>query len=36
VLDRTNGELIAAYPYVKVNWASHIDPKTGRPALTDI
>ena len=31
VLDRTNGELISAEPYVTVNWASHIDPDTGRP-----
>jgi quinohemoprotein ethanol dehydrogenase len=31
VLDRTNGELISAEPYVKVNWASHVDLATGRP-----
>jgi alcohol dehydrogenase (cytochrome c) len=36
VLDRTNCKLIAAHPYVKVNWATGIDPKTGRPVLTDI
>ena len=36
VLDRTNCKLIAAHPYVKVNWASRIDPETGRPVLTDI
>ena len=36
VLDRTNGKPIAANPYVKVNWASHIDLKTGRPVLTDL
>ena len=36
VLDRTNGKLIAANPYVKVNWATHIDLKTGRPVLTDL
>jgi len=36
VLDRTNGQLIAANPYVRVNWASHIDMKTGRPVLTDL
>jgi alcohol dehydrogenase (cytochrome c) len=36
VIDRTNGQLIAAHPFVKVNWASHIDLKTGRPVLTDI
>jgi quinohemoprotein ethanol dehydrogenase len=31
VLDRTNGEFISAEAYVPVNWASHIDPETGRP-----
>ena len=31
VLDRTDGKLIAANPYVKVNWADGIDMKTGRP-----
>jgi len=36
VLDRTNCKLIAANPYVKVNWASRIDLKTGRPVLTDV
>src|SRR3984957_11275002 len=36
VLDRTNCELIAAHPYVKVNWATEIDLKTGRPVLTDV
>jgi alcohol dehydrogenase (cytochrome c) len=36
VLDRTNCKLIAAHPYVKVNWATHIDMTTGRPVLTDI
>jgi alcohol dehydrogenase (cytochrome c) len=36
VLDRTNCRLIAAHPYVKVNWASQIDLKTGRPVLTDV
>ena len=36
VLDRTNGKLLAANPYVKVNWASSIDMKTGRPVETDI
>ena len=36
VLDRTNCKLIAAHPYVKVNWASSIDMKTGRPVLTDV
>jgi len=36
VLDRTNCALIAAFPFVKVNWASHIDMTTGRPVLTDV
>jgi quinohemoprotein ethanol dehydrogenase len=31
VLDRATGELLAADPYVEVNWASHVDLKTGRP-----
>ena len=35
VLDRTNCKLIAAHPYVKVNWATHIDMATGRPVLTE-
>ena len=36
VLDRTNGKLLAANPYVKVNWASSIDMKTGRPVETGV
>ena len=36
VLDRTNCKLIAAHPFVKVNWASNIDMATGRPVLTDV
>jgi alcohol dehydrogenase (cytochrome c) len=36
VLDRTNGKLLAANPYVKVNWATHIDLATGRPVRTDL
>jgi alcohol dehydrogenase (cytochrome c) len=36
ILDRTNGRLIEANPYVKVNWASGIDKKTGRPIETEI
>jgi alcohol dehydrogenase (cytochrome c) len=36
VLDRTNCKLIAARPYVKVNWATSIDPSSGRPVLTDL
>jgi len=36
VVDRTNCALIAAHPFVKVNWASHIDMATGRPVPTDV
>jgi len=36
VLDRTNCKPVAANPFVKVNWATHIDKETGRPVLTDI
>lgn len=31
VIDRETGEFISAQPYVTVNWASGIDPATGRP-----
>jgi alcohol dehydrogenase (cytochrome c) len=36
VLDRTNGKLIAANPYIKVNWASGVDKATGRPIETEV
>jgi alcohol dehydrogenase (cytochrome c) len=36
VLDRATGKPLAANPYVKVNWASSIDLKTGRPVETDV
>jgi alcohol dehydrogenase (cytochrome c) len=36
VLDRTNGKLIAANPFVKVNWASGVDMATGRPIETEV
>ena len=36
VLDRATGEIVAANPYGKVNWASHIDRETGRPSETDV
>ena len=36
VIDRTNGTLIAAHPFVNQNWAKYIDLKTGRPVLTDL
>ncbi len=35
VLDRASGELLAANPYVKVNWADRIDLKTGRPVHSE-
>ncbi len=35
VLDRKNGHLIAANPYVRVTWATHVDMETGRPVWTD-
>jgi alcohol dehydrogenase (cytochrome c) len=31
VLDRANGKLLAANPYVKVTWADRVDMATGRP-----
>src|SRR4029077_7608720 len=36
VLDRTNGKLLAANAFEKVNWASHVDKETGRPIETEI
>jgi len=36
VVDRTNCALIAAHPFVKVNWATHVDLATGRPVLSDV
>ncbi len=36
VIDRVNGKLIAAHPFVNQNWAKYIDLKTGRPVLTDL
>jgi len=35
VLDRANGKLLAANPYVKVTWASHVDMETGRPVWSE-
>jgi len=35
-LDRTNGQLLAANAYVKVNWAERIDLTTGRPVETEV
>ncbi len=31
VIDRSNGELLRAHPYVTTTWASHVDMETGRP-----
>lgn len=31
VIDRTNGRLISAKPFVETTWASHIDSLTGKP-----
>lgn len=31
VLDRATGKLISAEKYVPANWASHVDPVSGRP-----
>jgi alcohol dehydrogenase (cytochrome c) len=36
VIDRTNGKLLAANAFEKVNWASHVDKETGRPIETEI
>ena len=36
VIDRANGKLLRAFPFGKVNWASHVDLKTGRPVETDV
>ncbi len=33
VLDRTNGELISAQPFVNVTWAHRVSIKTGRPVV---
>lgn len=33
VLDRETGEFISAQAFVDVNWASHVDPETGRPVV---
>ncbi len=36
VLDRTNGKLISAKPFEKINWATHVDMTTGRPVETEL
>ena len=35
VLDRTSGELLAANPFIDLNWANGIDMTTGRPIETE-
>ncbi len=35
ILDRKSGELLSAEPYARINWASHVDMKTGRPVETE-
>ncbi len=32
-IDRTNGELLVAEPFVNLNWAKRVDLQTGRPVL---
>ena len=36
VLDRTDGMLLSAKPYEKVNWATSINLETGRPMESDV
>jgi quinohemoprotein ethanol dehydrogenase len=36
VLDRITGELLSANNYVATNWATHVDVRTGRPAVTEM
>lgn len=36
VLDRRTGQLLAADKYIDVNWASSVDPRTGRPVETGL
>jgi alcohol dehydrogenase (cytochrome c) len=36
VLDAKDGKLLAANAFGKVNWASGVDLKTGRPIVTDV
>jgi quinohemoprotein ethanol dehydrogenase len=31
VIDRSNGKLLRAHPYVTTTWATHVDMETGRP-----
>ncbi|MCC2097845.1 MAG: PQQ-dependent dehydrogenase, methanol/ethanol family [Hyphomicrobiales bacterium] len=36
VLNAASGKLLAANKFGKVNWATHVDLKTGRPVVTDV
>ena len=36
VIDRTNGQLISAKPFEKVNWAAHVDIETGGRVETEV
>ncbi len=36
VLDRATGKLISAHAFVPMNWATHVDMKTGRPVETKL
>jgi len=35
VIDRVTGEFISGEPWVQLNWAKGLDPKTGRPLIND-
>jgi alcohol dehydrogenase (cytochrome c) len=35
VIDRTNGQLLSANPFEKINWATHVDLTTGRPVESE-
>ena len=34
VIDRVTGRLVSAEPFARVTWATHVDPKSGRPVET--
>jgi alcohol dehydrogenase (cytochrome c) len=36
VIDRSNGKLLSAKPFGKVNWATHVDMTTGRPVESEV
>ena len=35
VIDRTNGRLLSAKPFGRINWATHVDMATGRPVESE-